>query len=161
STQCLSSLSQNATPWGFPQGALFLTTESTCCVCASGLLVHSTHTATRHRRSLFLLLLLHHDALGREEQARDGGGVLQRRPSDLSRIDDARRHEVLELIGLGVVAEILVLRLLHLADHDGAFRTRVLGDDADRLLERPAHDLDAGLLIVIVTLGLVQRLLTP
>src|SRR5207249_8913072 len=41
------------------------------------------------------------------------------------------------------------------------FRARVLGDDADRLLAGPAHDLDAGLLIVIVTLGLVERLLTP
>src|SRR5437899_2056712 len=126
-----------------------------------GLLVHPTHSTARHRRSLFLLLLLHHDALGREEQARDGCGILQSGPGDLGRVDDAGRDQVLELIGLGVVAEVLVLRLLHLANDDSAFRARVLGDDADRLLEGPAHDLDAGLLIVIVTLGLVQRLLTP
>src|SRR5882762_6487667 len=114
-----------------------------------------------HRRRLVLLLLLYHDALGREEQARDGGGVLQCRTGDLRGVDDARRHQILELIGLGVVAEVLVLRLLHLPDDDRAFSARVLGDDADRLLERAAHDLDAGLLIVIVTLGLVERLLTP
>src|SRR5213078_1350058 len=59
------------------------------------------------------------------------------------------------------VAEVLVLRLFHLADDNSAFRARVLGDDADRLLEGPTHDLVASLLIVIVTLGLVQRLLTP
>jgi len=39
-------------------------------VYAPSLLVHPTHAAAAgHRRSLFLFLLLHHDALGREEQA--------------------------------------------------------------------------------------------
>src|SRR5258706_11582449 len=130
-------------------------------VLDAALLVHAAHATAGHRRRLVLLLLLYHDALGREEQARDGGGVLQCRTGDLRGVDDARRHQILELIGLGVVAEVLVLRLLHLPDDDRAFSARVLGDDADRLLERAAHDLDAGLLIVIVTLGLVERLLTP
>ncbi len=55
-------------------------------------LIHPAHSTARHRRSLLLLLLFHHDTLGREEQARDGGGVLQGRTGDLRGVDDARRH---------------------------------------------------------------------
>src|SRR5256886_13407490 len=40
------------------------------------------------------------------------------RSGDLGGVDDARRHQVLERVGLGVVAEVLVLRLLHLPDDD-------------------------------------------
>src|SRR2546427_9764830 len=44
---------------------------------------------------------------------------------------------------------------------DCAFGTRVLNDDPDRLLERAADNLDAGLLVVIGAPDLVERLLAP
>src|SRR5258708_7461571 len=114
-----------------------------------------------HRRSLVLLLLLHHDALGREEQARDGRGVLQRGPGDLGRVDDAGRDQVLELPRLGVEAEVLVLRLLDLAHDDGALGARVLYDHPDGLLDRATHDRDADLLVLIRGLHLVECALAP
>src|SRR4029077_15986216 len=84
-------------------------------VQTSSRLVHSAHAAaTGHRRRLLLLLLLHHDALGREHQCGDGRGGLQRGPADLGRVDYTSRDQILKLVGLGVVAEVLVLRLLHL-----------------------------------------------
>src|SRR6266576_2826159 len=126
-------------------------------------LVHPAHaaTTTRHRRRLVLLLLLHDDALGREQQRRNGRRVLQRRAGDLSGVDDARRHQVLERVGLGVVAEVLVLRLLHLPDDDRRLGARVLRDHPHRLLERPAHDLTADLLVFIAPLHLVEHALAP
>src|SRR6266699_4140606 len=46
-------------------------------------LVHPAHAAAaRHRGHLAVLLLLHHHALGGEQQSRDGRGVLQRRARD-------------------------------------------------------------------------------
>src|SRR5713226_8504099 len=131
-------------------------------VTASGVLVHPPHaTATGHRGHLLLLLLLHHHALGGEEQSRDGRGVLQRRAGDLGGVDDAGRDQILVLVGLGVVAEVELGRLLHLPDDDRALGTGVLNDDPDRLLERAADDLDAGLLVVIAAPNLVERLLAP
>src|SRR5437879_5481665 len=52
-------------------------------------------------------------------------------------------------------------RVLHLADHDRRLGPGVLRDDPDRLLERAADDLDAGLLVVIGAPDLVERLLAP
>src|SRR5438132_2941131 len=124
--------------------------------------VHPAHaTAAGHRGHLLLLLLLHHHALGGEEQSRDGRGVLQRRAGDLGRVDDAGRDQILVLIGLGVVAVVQLGRLLDLSHDDCAFGTRVLNDDPDRLLERAADNLDAGLLVVIGAPDLVERLLAP
>src|SRR5437879_6494821 len=124
--------------------------------------VHPAHaTAAGHRGHLLLLLLLHHHALGGEEQSRDGRGVLQRRAGDFGRVDDAGRDQILVLVGLGVVAEVQLGRLLHLPHDDCALGTRVLHDDPDRLLERAADDVDAGLLVVICAPDLVERLLAP
>src|SRR5438094_1933748 len=112
--------------------------------------VHPAHaTAAGHRGHLLFLLLLHHHALGGEEQSRDGRGVLQRRAGDLGRVDHAGQDQILELAGLGVVAVVELGRLLHLPHDDRALGTRVLHDDPDRLLERAADDLHAGLLVVI------------
>src|SRR5207247_4917107 len=77
--------------------------------------VHPAHaTAAGHRGHLLLLLLLHHHALSGEEQSRDGRGVLQRRAGDLGWVDHASQHQVLVLVGLGVVAEVQLGGLLHL-----------------------------------------------
>src|SRR5207244_2352145 len=69
--------------------------------------------------------------------------------------------QILVLVGLGVVAEVQLGRLLHLPHDDCALGTRVLHDDPYRLLERAADDVDAGLLVVIRALYLVERLLAP
>src|SRR6266567_1929472 len=125
-------------------------------------LVHPAHAAAaRHRGHLAVLLLLHHHALGGEEQSRDGRGVLQRRARDLGRVDDAGRDQILVLVGLGVVAEVELGRLLHLAHDDRALGPRVLHDDPDRLLERAADDLDAGLLVGIAAPDLLEGLPAP
>src|SRR5216117_2553497 len=131
-------------------------------VTASLRSVHPAHaTAAGHRGHLLLLLLLRHHALSGEEQSRNGGGVLQRRAGDLGRVDDAGRDQILVLVGLGVVAEVELGRLLHLPDHDRRLGPGVLRDDPDRLLERAADNLDAGLLVVIAAPDLVERLLAP
>src|SRR5207244_2290059 len=75
--------------------------------------------------------------------------------------DDPRGHQILVGVRLGIVAEVLVLRLLHLADDNRAFRTRVLGDHPDRLFQRPAHDIDADLLVVIAAPDPLERALGP
>src|SRR2546425_12383545 len=136
------------------------------CACLCVLLplrsVHPAHaTAPGHRGHLLLLLLLHHHALGGEEQSRDGRGVLQRSAGDLGRVDHTGRDQILVLVGLGVVAEVELGRLLHLPDDDRALGTRVLNDDPDWFLERAADDLDAGPLVVIHAPDLVERLLAP
>src|SRR6185437_2627664 len=53
----------------------------------------------------------------------------------------------------------LRLVLADLADHDRAFRARVLGDLADRRFERLEHDRDAGLLVGVLALELGDRAL--
>src|SRR5215207_526926 len=77
-----------------------------------------------------------------EQQAGDGRGVLQGRADDLRRVDDARLDEVLERAGRGVVAD-RALRLLDLADDDGAVHPGVLRDAAQRLLHRALDEADA------------------
>ena len=47
-----------------------------------------------------------------------------------------------------------------LADYDGTFDASILGDLADRCLQRPADDADPGLLVFIVAFDL-QRLRRP
>src|SRR5206468_6321618 len=84
-----------------------------------------------------------------------------RRAGDLGRVDDAGRDQILVFVGLGVVAEVELGRLLHLPDDDRALGARVLNDDPDRLLERPADDLDAGLLVVIGAPDLLEGLPAP
>src|SRR3712207_147003 len=78
-----------------------------------------------------------------EQEPGDGGGVLQGRAHHLRRVDDARLDEVFEAAGRGVVAD-RALRLLYLADDDGAVHPRVLRDAPQRLLHRAAEDAHAG-----------------
>src|SRR5258708_4604336 len=54
------------------------------------------------------------------------------------------------LLGLRIEAESLRLVLEDLADHDRAFDPGILGDLADRRLQRFQHDIDVGLHIGIV-----------
>src|SRR5262245_55626742 len=62
------------------------------------------HATAGHRRGALLLGLVGDDGLGGEEQGRDRGGVLQRRPGDLGGVDDPGLGEGLVGAGGGVAA---------------------------------------------------------
>ena len=78
-------------------------------------------------------------------------GALQRLTHDLGRVDDALREHVDVLAILGVEAEGVLVLLQDLADDDRAILTGIGRDLAGRGLRRLAHDLDAGLLVVVLT----------
>ena len=99
---------------------------------------------------------LGHRNFGGEQQAGDRGGVLQRETHYLRGIDDAHLHQVAVLLGLGIEAEV-ALALGNLAQHHRRLGARVGDDDAQWLLERTLHDLDAGFLINVVALHLIQH----
>src|SRR5439155_9637405 len=82
-------------------------------------------------------------------QRRDRAGILQGNAHDLGRVEHARLDEVFVIAGQGVVAEVVVLRLVDLSQHDGAFFAGVLGDLAQRLYESTLHNVDADLLIAL------------
>src|SRR5713101_6373725 len=97
--------------------------------------------------------------VSREHEAGDRCRVLQRGASDLGRVDHAHLDQVAELLGLRVEAEVTLV-LEHLVEHHRGLRTGVVDDDAQRLFERFHHDLNAGLLVVVVALELAfQHLL--
>ena len=99
-----------------------------------------------------LLRRLGNAGFGRDHQAGNGGRILQCDAHDLGRVDDALLDHVAIFIGLRVVAERARSIVHDLADHDRALDASVLGDLADRRLQRLADDVDAGLLILIVAL---------
>jgi len=86
----------------------------------------------RISRRLFLLLRdLGDHGLGREQQARDGGGVLQGGTGHLLRIDDAGLDQVFVFAGGDVVAFIALAALDFLNDQ-AAFDAGVAGQLAER-----------------------------
>src|ERR671916_91315 len=106
---------------------------------------HATHAAG-HRGRL-VLGLGHHD-VGGDDEAADGGRVLQGATRHHRGVDDAGRHEVLVLAAKGVEAEGVALPP-HLVDADGAVGAGVLGNLPYRLLERPVDDARAGPLVAV------------
>ena len=107
-----------------------------------------------------LLRLVGDERLGGEDHAGDRRRVLHRRAGDLGRVDDAGLDHVDVLVGDHVVADVgVLLLLLRSADHlddDRAVLAGVGGDAAQRLLERAAQDVDAGL-DVALGLDAVER----
>src|SRR5687767_749371 len=102
-----------------------------------------------HRVGSLVPLYLGDERLGRQHEAGDGRGVLERRARDLRRVDDARGDEVFVLVGRGVVAEVGVTLGAHLLDDDRALFARVLHYLAERLFERAADDGHAYLLVKV------------
>jgi hypothetical protein len=86
---------------------------------------------------------------GGDQQAGHRGGVLQRGPHDLGGVDHAGGDEILVHFRLRVEADRLVIAVDQLAGDDGAVMARILGDLADRRLQRAADDVDAAGLVVI------------
>ena len=97
-----------------------------------------------HRGRLLLLLDLRDHHLGRQHEARDGRGVLERRLRHLGRVDDPRLEQVLHLLGGRVEADVAAL-LLELLEDDRALDPRVRDDLAGGLLERALDDAHADL----------------
>src|SRR5690606_25773390 len=92
-----------------------------------------------------------HGHFGRQQQAGDGGGVLQGSAGHLGGIQDALLDQVAVLAGGGVVAERAgaVGHFVH--DHAGFFAG--VGDDgAQRSLDGAQDQLDAGILVGVVAL---------
>src|SRR6185503_19996899 len=98
--------------------------------------VHPAHAAVvvtvAVAAALFLLLgLFNHDAVGRQQEDGDFGGVLQGGALDLGRGDDAGLDDVDVFAGQGAVAGV-VLALHHAADDHAAAVAGVGGDRAER-----------------------------
>src|SRR5207342_1624072 len=111
--------------------------------------------AARHRR-LFLLRQLGDHRFGRDHQAGDRRGVLQRGAGDLGRIQDAGFDHVDVLAGRGVVA-VGALAFHHLVENDRRLVTGVGHDLAQRRFHGAQGDLDAVALVFVGTLEASDR----
>src|SRR5439155_1550436 len=106
---------------------------------------------------LVLRRLGDHD-LGREQQPGHRGGILQRQPRHLGRVQDTLLEHVAELAGSGVVPEGALAFLDAVEDHRGVL-AGVVDDLAQRLLDRARENADADRLVLIRRLELVEHLL--
>src|SRR5271166_2175518 len=97
--------------------------------------------------SFLLFRNLRDQGFGRQHQRRDGAGILQGGAHDLGRVEHAGLDQILVLVGEGVVAEVDLLGVEHLAQNDSAFFAGVLGDHAQGLGDGALDDVDADLLI--------------
>src|SRR6266480_5043636 len=121
---------------------------------------HSAHASTgtsRHRWALLLRQLGDH-GLGRDQQAGDRCRTLQCRAHHFGRVDDPLGDEIAVLPRLRVIAVGIGVLLQDLADHDRTVFAGIDGDLTRGPGERLAHDLDAGLLVVVVGADLLERL---
>src|SRR5665647_1495598 len=115
--------------------------------------VHAAHAAARGHTATSASVLLRqfgHHGFGGDQQSRDRRRVLDRRTDHLGGVDDALLDEVAVFAGLRVEAVSIRLVLEDLADDDGTVFARVDRDLARRPGQRLAHDLDAGLLVVVL-----------
>src|SRR5208282_4799997 len=120
------------------------------------LVVHSAHSAAWHGGRLLLRSVSDH-GLGRYQEAGNRRRVLQRDPHHLRWIDNAGADHIDELLGLSIIAECLGLVFKDLADNNRAFGASVFYDLADRSLNPPQHEIDAGLDIGIFVAELADR----
>src|ERR1051325_3352519 len=102
---------------------------------------HATHRAG-HASCTGFLGRLGDDRLGHEDALGDRGGVLQRRARDHGRVDDPGLDQVLDLLGVDVEA-LALGGLADVVDDDRALEAGVVGELAERLLERADDDLRA------------------
>src|ERR1700690_2510777 len=124
--------------------------------------IHAAHAAARrHAASATAGVLLRQfgdHGFGRDQQRGHGGCVLDRGANHLGRVDDALGDQVAVFAGLAVEAEGILILFEDLADDHRAVLARVDGDLASRPGESLAHDLDAGLLVVVLGADALERL---
>src|SRR6266436_2176530 len=117
--------------------------------------VHTTHTAhaaatRRHAAAGVLLRYFRYHGFGGDQQRGNRSRVLDRHANHLGRVDDALGDQIAVFAGLRVEAVGILILLEDLADDDGAVFAGIDGDLAGRIGQRLAHDLDAGLLVVVL-----------
>src|SRR5450631_505490 len=115
--------------------------------------IHAAHAAAARGHAAAAGVLLRqfgHHGFGGDQQSRDRSRVLDRYTNHLGRVDDALGDQVDVFAGLGVEAVGVLILLKDLADDDGAVLARVDRNLARRPGERLAHDLDAGLLVIVL-----------
>src|SRR5271156_1233499 len=112
---------------------------------------HATHATARHsRRSTVLLRPFGDHSFSGDEKPGDRCRILQGRPNNLGRINDALADEVHVFTVLGVEAELILILFKDLADDDGAVLACVNRDLASRPGEGLAYNVDAGLLVIVL-----------
>src|ERR1700733_13879758 len=131
------------------------------CSTAGGLVVnpaHASHTTARHSWSSAVLLwpFGHHGFRG-DQKPGDRRSVLQGRPHNFGRVNDSLADEVHVFTVLGVEAEAILILFKDLADDDGTVLARVNHYLASRPRERLAHDVNAGLLVIVLRAHALQR----
>src|SRR5579883_1636499 len=119
--------------------------------------VHPAARGHRGNRRLLLRQLGHH-RLSRDQEAGNGGRVLQRGTHDLGRIDDALGHHVDVLARLRVEAEVVLILLEDLAHHHRAVLAGIDGDLAGRIGDRLTDNLDTVLLVFVLGADALERL---
>ena len=114
------------------------------------ILHHAAHVgsaAVAAAAATFLLLGKVGDhAVGREEETRDGSGVLESRARNLGGVDDTGLEEVAVLASADVVA-VRAGRLLDVGDDESRFLSGVVDELAKRSLDSAADDRRADLLV--------------
>ena len=80
------------------------------------------------RDALALFTNVGHESFGSQHQRRNRAGIGQGCAHDLGRIEHTGLYQVFLLAGQRVVAEVILLRIVDLSQHDGAFFAGVLGD---------------------------------
>ena len=115
------------------------------------LLVHAAHAAALgcgcHGSVGLGVRLVGDQRFGRQDAGGNGRGVFQSGTRDLGRVNNAGRDHVAVRLGVGVVAIANLAAGTDLVVDDGAVNAGVLGDLADRSLQRSCDDLRAGLLV--------------
>src|SRR5262249_51875485 len=97
---------------------------------AAGLVIHSAHSAhpaAGHRGSL-LLRGFHDDGFGGNDEASNGGRILQGDAHDLGRVDDAKLHQIAVLAALGVIPIGVGCILDQLANNNRAVVAGIVND---------------------------------
>jgi hypothetical protein len=86
--------------------------------------------------------IIHRSGFGGQQEASDGGGVLEGGAGDLGGVDDAGGDEVFVGVGGGVVAVAEGFAFADATDDDGAIDASVVGDLANGFFEGAAEDAD-------------------